>query len=475
MPKSPPPPRREGDVRLQGTRPGAMTRAMDAVAREPEPGRVLRAAVLRGGRIEAERRVRRSLRVGDGEGADLPLLGLRGAHELFRWEAGAWRLVLPAGATARVGDGTGRREELRGERVLGARDRGRVRLPGGEAVLFQLVGLEEEAPAPGLPAPLRRGLLGHVDAAFTATLAAAFVLCFGGLVALEGADWPVRTAIVDDGQLARLVFEEPLPPPAPAATWARRAAPEPESPASPERTEVAPAPTTPSPSRGRLGSDARPTRPDAAPSLDPDAAPEAAIERVEQLLLGRIGEGGSALDRLMEGARTGSLTEALEEVPAGPTVASARADRLRERDTRGSGESFGPTCCDSTEPGRRDEIATGPLEEREVPPGDVVIEDGWDEAGDFDPALLTRRVRALRRRLTHCYENQLAHHPGLQGRVEVELRVMPAGNVVAHVRRNSTGNLPLEGCLERTLSSIRFREPPDRPAVFAWPFIFQRQ
>ena len=42
MPKSPPPPRREGDVRLQGTRPGAMTRAMDAVAEAYDEVEVIR-------------------------------------------------------------------------------------------------------------------------------------------------------------------------------------------------------------------------------------------------------------------------------------------------------------------------------------------------------------------------------------------------------------------------------------------------
>jgi len=463
---------------VRAARQGAMTNAMVAYA---ESGaRALRVAVVRDGRIERELTLRGRLRVGPSEHADLTLGASR--RELFVEEGGAWILRHDGTLSGRLatGDGLRRLEQLSaGEIRLGPDARGRIEVDG-HSLLFQLVMPRPAMPTPALPASVRGGWMRQIDWPFTASAALMFMSFFAGLVVLENADWPVAQALLDDNRVAALVFEPPPDPPPPAAHWAQH---DPET-LDPERLddpepEPQPEPVTDAVARNdRPSRDSAPRQDDAPPSLD-DVRDEVS-RNLERLFLGtNLAGGDSALVNALAGGQdTSDLAQQFATADGVGSVAGN--DRMRIRDTRCAGDECGRDGDDlgTLRPaGPTGPVApTAPVEERSIiarlPPGEF---DPY-VPNDFDDRLVLRRVRGKQRAIQRCYERQLTQgSPDLQGRVAVELTIMPAGNVRARVRENGTGDEALGQCMVRALNGIRFAQGPEYEVEYGFPFVFAPQ
>ena len=323
----------------------------------------------------------------------------------------------------------------------------------------------------GLPPALEGGLFSDVDWGFSSALMLTMGALFATLVWAESADFPIERAVVLDERIVTPFFLPPEPPPE------ERTREEPEAP--PEDVEVADADASdPEP---RAESPARVTR--AAP--EPSSAPPtpridvgaALAQHARALILGTDAPGEvGAFDALILGAGPNDAQAILDRA-SGMGSASAAPDPLRARSGGGSGHGGGLGGLRGGAPVREAREAE-PLEERHIT-GRVDMADDWegDTGAHFDSAALTRAIRVRARRIQGCYERELGRSPDLEGRVTVDLDVMPAGNV-AHVTAvmNSTGSATLARCVVDHLKHLRLREgPADGPASFSFPFIFRRQ
>lgn len=449
-----------GEVRPRG----AMTQAMAAHVDWSTAGeRELRVAALRQGRLGDEVRHPRRLRVGPTEKADVVVAAE--PRTLFERRSDGWGLRLDGDLAGRVASGGPARSvaALRAEGLTWLRlapdARGRLEL-GGVSILFQLVPPKPKAKRAPLPQSVRGGFA--IDWRFTSSLASVATLVFGLLVGLESADWPVQ----DRGALPPfydtvLTFEEPTPPPAPIADdEATRS----EDPVTEAPSDSSPAPSRSGPSRSSS---------EGQPSLDQQQIARDAHNQVIGALGGLL-EG--SFGQLLEGAApTGDLEEILGQVES-VDRAEARNDRFAQRDTRGSGADGSLGRWGDRGP-REQSDEGGPLAEDHVTgPTTDFGPFRPEEPAVFDDALVLRRLRGVKRRVQRCYEREVTRDPTLEGRVDVELEVHPAGNTSARVTRDGVGSRGLAECITSVTSSIRFPEGPEGGSVrYSFPFLFAPQ
>lgn len=453
----------KGEVRPRG----AMTMAMAAHVDWSTAGeRELRVAALRDGRLGDEVRHAKRLRVGPTEKADV-IVPVK-PQTLFERRSDGWFLRLTPELTGRVASGGPARPvaDLRSEGLdrlkLTPDARGRLEL-GGVSILFQLVPPKPKTKRAPLPQSVRGGFA--IDWRFTTSLASVAMLVFGLLVGLEGADWPIEQGNVVPPYLeAVLTWDEPEPPPPPVT--------ETETDTDPSEDTVAEAPTDANPSPTRRDSGPRPAPDDAQPTLEPDA-----VARLQNEVIGTIREsiGASFADLIDGAAATGELERLLEDVNGveNPQIAGTIVDRRRHD---GSGEDRelgeldgrgppGPTIDDGRELTERRPVGTtefGPFRP--------------EEPRVFDDDAVLRRVRGMRRRVAQCYEREVTRDPTLEGRVDVELEIHPAGNTSARITNDGVGSRSLAECITNVASSIRFAEGPDGGSVlYSFPFLFAPQ
>lgn len=453
----------KGEVRPRG----AMTMAMAAHVDWSTAGeRELRVAALRDGRLGDEVRHAKRLRVGPTEKADV-IVPVK-PQTLFERRSDGWFLRLTPELTGRVASGGPARPvaDLRSEGLdrlkLTPDARGRLEL-GGVSILFQLVPPKPKTKRAPLPQSVRGGFA--IDWRFTTSLASVAMLVFGLLVGLEGADWPIEQGNVVPPYLeAVLTWDEPEPPPPPVT--------ETETDTDPSEDTVAEAPTDANPSP-RRDSGPSPSRNDGQPSLDHE---QLARDAHNQVIAGLGGVLDGAFGRLLDDAApTGGLEEILRQVDSVDRT-QAGNDRFATRDTRGSGEDRelgeldgrgppGPTIDDGRELTERRPVGTtefGPFRP--------------EEPRVFDDDAVLRRVRGMRRRVAQCYEREVTRDPTLEGRVDVELEIHPAGNTSARITNDGVGSRSLAECITNVASSIRFAEGPDGGSVlYSFPFLFAPQ
>jgi TonB family protein len=214
----------------KGTRPGAMTMAMQAVSVKPAGPKVLRIGLIQAGKIIEERviRKRETVTVGSSEKNHFVIHtdGMPGRFELFQLVGNDYilnftdimsgRVGLPGGVqdlTQMRQSGAARNAGSHYQVKLNDNSRGKVVI-GGTTLLFQFVIPPPVQPRPQLPAAARAGFVRSIDWLFTAFMVFTFMSMFGFIVYLENADWPIDeglAAVPED--LAKILFEEPPPPP----------------------------------------------------------------------------------------------------------------------------------------------------------------------------------------------------------------------------------------------------------------------
>ena len=474
----------------EGTRPGAMTAAMQAVRTRKAGPKVLRIGLFRDKKIVEERIVRRRETVSVGTAARNHLIiksgtlpaKLESRFELFQLVGDDYILNFTGDMTGRVAlpGGVQKLEHLRETGAarnagthyqikLADTSRGNIRM-GDFTVFFEFVSAPPITPKPQLPAAVQRGFVKNIDWTFTTWVIFSYMLFFGFIIYMENADWEVdKTAQEVPEALARLVFEAPMEPPVVEEEL--------EVGEGEEELAAAKAPERrPSRVEGR-----RPTAAEEAGATAEGRAriAQEAAAQAEAMLLGALGaEGGVLGDVLAGGAVTGNAADVLAQAAGVGVATKSEAGTLRTRSGGGSGQTAGLGSLKKGK-GAGKAASEGQAVTERVVRGDVGVRGGGDigGAGEFDAALVQRQIKQRLKAITRCYESELRKNPTLAGKVTVTFTIQERGNVTdATATENTTGSPGVADCVTRTISRFRFNPGPEGGSVtFRYPFVFQPQ
>ena len=477
----------------QGTRPGAMTMAMQAVPGKHGGPKVLRVGLFREKKIVEERIVRRRETVSIGTAAKNHLIiksgtlpaKLESRFELFQLVGDDYILNFTSDMTGKVAlpGGVQKLEHLRDTGAarnagthyqikLADSSRGNIRI-GDFTVFFEFVSAPPITPKPQLPAAVQRGFVKNIDWTFTTWVIFSYMLFFGFIIYMENADWKVDKGVQEVPEsLARLVFEAPIEPPA-----VEEEVEEGEGEAEEDQKVEGKAPEK-KPAKAAAGEPSGAEQAGASAEGRARIAQEAAAQ-AEAMLLGALGGSGGALgDVLSGGAVTGNAADVLAQASGVGVATKSEAGTLRTRSGGGSGQKAG---LGSLKKGKGAGKAAGEgkeIKERAVR-GRVGLKGGGDigGSGEFDQALVQRQIKQRIKSITRCYESELRKNPSLAGKVTVTFTIQERGNVTnAKASENTTGSAAVADCVTRTISRFRFNPGPDGGSVtFKYPFVFQPQ
>ena len=476
-----------------GTRPGAMTIAMQAVTVRKAGPKVLRIGLFKDKKIVEERIVRRRETVSIGTAAKNHLIiksgtlpsKLESHFELFQLVGDDYilnftgemkgKVALPGGVQKLEHlreTGAARNAGTHYQIKLADSSRGTIRM-GEFTVFFEFVAAPPITPKPQLPAAVQRGFVKNIDWTFTTWVIFSYMLFFGSIIYMENADWEIEKGTQEVPEsLARLIFEAPVEPP------------EVEEELGDEVDEEE--------AKEKEAKTERPDKPDSGEakeptdSADPAVSAEArariaqeAAAQAEAMLLGALGGDGGALgDVLAGGAVTGNAADVLAQASGVGVATKSQTGTLRTRRGGGSGQSAGLGSLKASKGAGKAAKEGAEVQERQVR-GNVGLRSGEDigGSGEFDAALVQRQIKQRIRSITRCYESELRKNPGLAGKVTVTFTIQERGNVTgARATENTTGSPAVADCVTRTISRFRFNPGPDGGSVtFRYPFVFQPQ
>nr|MCU0676567.1 hypothetical protein [Myxococcota bacterium] len=405
-----------------GKRPGAMTMAMNAVAVKPPGGpKVLRIGLIQDGKIIEERilRKRETISIGTKESNHFILSSpnLPARFDLFQLVGEDYILNFTDDMSGRVGlpGGVQQLDQLRssgGARNAGSHwqvklndnSRGKI-VVGNTTLLFQFVVPPPITPRPQLPAAARGGFVAGIDWLFTAFVVFSYMTFFGFVIYLENADWPIQQGIAAlPESIARMIFQEPAPPPEPVEETTEEPTEEPTEEVA-ENTQQRP--SSGSSSSASSGANSGAGDPSTSAEARARIAEEAAAA-AEALILGALSSSGGALaDVLAGGAATGSAEDILAASSGVGVATSSGSGTLRAGSGGGTGSGeggdLGQLNMGTGGGGMSIGEGSGP-EERRVS-GRINLEggDAIGGSGDFDANLVVRQIGARLTAIRRCY------------------------------------------------------------------------
>ncbi|MAQ18414.1 MAG: hypothetical protein CMN30_26895 [Sandaracinus sp.] len=469
-----------------------MTMAMQAVAVKPTGPKVLRIGLIKDGKIIEERviRERKTVSVGSSEKNHFIVNedGVPPRFDLFQLVGNDYILNFTDKMDGRVGlpGGVAQLDQLRSSgqaRNAGTHyqvkltdaSRGKI-VVGGVTLLFQFVEPPPVTPRPQLPAAVRGGFVAGIDWLFTAFVVFSYMTFFGFVIYLEHADWEIASGIdAMPEELARLVFEEPVPPPEPEES--ENPTEEAEEGDEPEEVAENTAPSNNSSSSGETAGDSSSNDINSNAEARARIAQEAAAT-AEALVLGALGEGGALADVLAGGAVTGDAESVLAEASGVGVAQGGTGGNLRTRSGGGGSGEGGSLGGLAASMGAGMAAATGSVSEMAVR-GNINLQGGGDigGSGDFDASIVVRTIRARLTAIKRCYETQLRNNPTLAGKVTVRFTIVERGTVSgASATENTTGSSEVASCVVNTIRRFRFNPGPEGGSVdFSYPFVFAPQ
>ena len=444
-------------------RAGGMTTVMRALA-PPAGPRVLRVGLVLAGRIVDERIVKRRAHVTVGSSERCTFVASVDAppeFKLFELVDGHYVLNVLDGMSGRVALASGVTDlaALSAPRGLRLDEGARGKVVLGEAAfLFQFVTAPPVQPRPQLPLAVKSGLADGIDWRLTTIAACSFLVHFGVVGAMYS-DWtdPVVDDDITAGLLSTIQRTAPEPPPVETGD-----APEPLATSGPEAPRATSAP-----------------RPDArAPNArrsTPDPATVqgllGSVERTRVAILTGLGPGpalGVAMSADGEGAplELGALatrSDGIDNAASGLLRLPSDSGPLG---TRGSLQDLRPT-------GDRPAASTAGTVRVVVPPFDVQYPTPTISVPMANAeAVIRSQIHPGAR---HCYQKGLESDPAQSGRLVLEIRVAPSGEVEA---AGVTGNTGLSAgvvtCIVQVARRARFDRPGPTGSTLSLPFNFVR-
>jgi hypothetical protein len=439
-----------------------MTAVMRAVSR-PLGDKVLRVALVRGGRVIDERVLARGehLTVGPTERNTFVIPALAASARLVEWTRGGYRVHVVRGAEGRIaGDGGARdlRELGRdGPIPIGEDARGKIAI-GDALVLFHFVAPIVAAPRPALPLAVKQGLLGDADWRTTIIAAFSFLFHFGAVGSIYS-DW--GDEVVDDGvRIASMlpILREPAP-----------ALPRVEDPKDEakngEPSKSAEAATRAAPSKG--GSNGGAARGGAGTRGGGGERPGDVRARE---IARQLDEMDGAMTLAIGGAGNKSIGRVLEtgETPLS-LLESIAADARGSRAGGPPGLNLG-SVASIVKPGSRSSgLPTGD------PGPSVNLSDTGKQAAPKKPIASTTvappeltggrvpnaggTIASLKGMLKACYKRALDEDPTMRGTVRVTATLAPNGDVRSVQAANNGLSSGMVGCVTGVVRGAQFEAP----------------
>jgi hypothetical protein len=449
------------------SRPGTMTSVMRA-ALPRDARKILRVALVRGGRVVEERWVRRGadVTVGPRETCTFTVVhpALPARLLVFEWTGSGYSLRLEGAISGRILDGETRIDvsdpQNREPIPLSVRARGRVTL-ADVSILFHFMDEPAPRPKPRLPLAVQRSFFADFDWKTTFIAAFSFLIHFGVVGGLYS-DWADQ--VVDDGavaygpMLARVLAAPPVPtvelPQSGAGTEKARTSPEKK--------------TSGEPTGGKArGGGAGKGRSGGAPGMSGNALSES-LKQLDMEMLASLNRNGASTSRVL---REG-------DIPLGNLERAARgaegtgAGKAAGLDLSGTPMPFGGVRTGSRglasigNAGREGPAGSGAKAETKGPIGNAITQTPVF-GGDDAIANVPRAVGMMSAGFRACYRRGLEQeNPSMAGSVRISARVGPNGDVAGASPQVVSGNLSstVIACLARRVESVTFE--PASPATF---------
>lgn len=463
---------RQEQQALAARPPGRMSVMMREAA-GPGP-KVLRVGMVRGGRVLEERVVRghASVTVGPSERCTFVIRAADVAKpfRLFDWAHGKyWLNVLPSmGGRVEIDEEVIDLESLRAKLPKGPQGSGRVGLNerargkvvlGEVTFLFQFINLPSLRTRHQLPASVLEGTA-PVDWPTTVIAAFSFLAHFLAIAALYS-DWmdPVVDYDISVKNLVESVRSLPPPPPVEEqkADDAQQKDP---------LKEVAP---KPKPAAKAVASEK------AKLSATQIAAISSEFDRIEMSIIPALQGAGPAAADVLQGGEISM--QALDDAAASSAgVSSAGPGGLRLGNAGGAlrpGEAGGGLAAIGST-GKTGGEGSGKGVAVKGPTGSATIEQQQVTGGAISDARAV--IASMRTGFRACYQRGLANNPDAQGKITLNIKVGPGGEVQS-VSGASSGNIAPEvlDCVKQRAMAARFSPPEGGTAVVQVPVSFVRQ
>jgi TonB family protein len=422
--------------------------------------KILRVAIVQGGKITEERHVRRPDSVSVGQDAKntfvIPASNLPPSFPVFDFRGTHYYLLFTERMDGRVRIGAKDLDfaALRSQKLAQKRGsvyalqlddsaKGKVSL-GEVTLLFQFV---PPPPAPtrmALPPEFRGTLWTSLDHVFFAILAASVLLNFSGAACIAlSAKPPDADVTLDElpDRFAKLL----VPPPVEAEKPKEEA----KSEEKVEKKEV---------------------KKKEKPASD-EARKAAIAQKVQSKgilkILGSSGGQGALKDLLGEGTGTQDVASALKGAQGGVVVATTGGVGGPRGGGAGSAAGIGDV---GTAGGGN--VSLGNKGDARVS-GRVSAASPEVDSADVDREALARYIKARLTAIRGCYEKELKRNPTLKGKVVVRFNITPAGRAGdIRIEENSVGSSEVGECIASLMRSWVFPfKPPDEVAV-QYPFLF---
>ena len=457
--------------------PSPRGRMTSVMARAPRPSgpRLLRAALVRQGRVIEERLIPHGqhLTVGPSEHATFVVSapGIHASTRLLEHGREGYRLCRLAGVGGRVATSGGVVDiEAHGPPLpLGDSARGKIVL-GDSIVLFHFVDPPSKPQRARLPLSVQRGVLGDLDWKTTFIAAFSFLFHFGAIGAMYS-DWgdPVLDDEARVAQVVEIIKEIAVPPPV------EQRAPESSDAKADKTADTAPAKTSRAgsrtasagPSRGvGMGSPGR-----MAESRAHAIASE--LRAMNDVMIAAIGARADGATGVVLAAGNDAPLAMLDKVAAG--AEGARPGGVPGLDLRGGGGTVKPgQGARAGLPGdvRADERSgeVGKQAAVKKPVGRATVEPPRIGGGQVPDA--GKVVASMRGLLRACYKRALDEDPTMRGSVRVTAQIAPNGDV-SSVRAAASGlSSSMVSCVKRVVRGAQFGPPVGGGATVDIPMSF---
>lgn len=450
---------------------------MSPSSAEAKVPKILRIAVVQGGKVVEERQIKRreTVTVGTGPRNTFVLANnatLPASFPLFELRGNAYHLHFTEQMDGKHGVGDGPLVDFRvlvsqgvvkkhsdAAYDLALSDASKGKVVCGEAtLLFQFVTPPPEPARPVLPEVARGGWWRTVDRLFFGILVLSLSVHFGLIAAVSGREVNEDVSLDEiPDRFAKLIIpDKPVTPPKPKAQAAgadtAKKADKKEAPKKVAKKEAS-----------------------------PEEAAAAAAARREKIgkmvaqkgilkLLGAEGSGSGAIeDVLGSGSGNGDIADALKGAGG---VAVAGADSIGAGGHKGGGSGKAAGIGDLATKGGGS-VGLGGKGETSIR-ASVSTSAPEVESSTLDRDAVTRFVRSRQRAIQSCYEKELKLNPNLKGKVAVRITIATSGRVSdTEIDEDTLHSDEVISCIKSVIRFWHFPFTPDADTAvqFSWNFV----
>ena len=442
---------------------------------ESKVPKILRIAVVQGGKVIEERQLKRRETVTVGSGPKNIFIVASGvlpvSFPLFELRGGVYHLRFTEQIEGKHGIGEGPlvdfkvlvsqgvvKKQADGSYDLPLSEASKGKVVWGEAtLLFQFVTPPPEPARPLLPEAMRGGWWRTADRLFFGILLCSLFVHFGLIAAVSGREISEDVSLDEiPDRFAKLIIPD-KPPEAPKPKVEKAAGAD-EKKSDKKESKKAP--------KKELTAEEAAAK---AAAHHAKLAQEVASKGILKLLGADTGSGGAIADVLESGSGNSDIASALAGA-GGVSVAGADSVGAGGRRGGGSGKAAGIGDLGTQGGGKVDMGRKG---ETRIS-GSVSATAPEVESSTVDKDAVSRYVRARQRAIQSCYEKQLKLNPNLKGKLSVRITIATSGKVSeTEIDEDTLHSDEVTSCIKGVVRFWKFPFTPesDTAVQFSWNFV----